>query len=74
MTFDEKNARRKAAKAKLQEAHGEARGSLLFRQHRHDRRTQLTGGAFGNRPTQDFNDYVIGTLGVDRVDQGNAEG
>ncbi len=73
MSFTQKNAERKQARADLVAKHGEGKGNSLFREYRADRRTRLTGGAFGNLDTQDFNHFVIGTTGFERVDSGDAE-
>ncbi len=73
MSFTQKNENRNAAKAALKEKHGEREGAKLYRDYRRARRTELVGGAFGNLDSHDFNAYVIGTSGVQRVETGDAE-
>lgn len=73
MSFTQKNANRKAARAALVEKHGDREGNKLFRQYRAARRSELVNGAFGNLDPHDFNDFVIGTSGVQRTEDGDAE-
>jgi hypothetical protein len=74
MSFAQKNTNRSTGRAILVAKHGERDGNRLFREYRADRRQRLDNGAFGSLDTQDFNHYVIGTTGVERSDEGDAEG
>ena len=70
LAFKEKNVARKTCKQKLL---SEKDGLRRYRNARSLRRNALNG-AFGNLEGHDYNEYVEGTTGEPKIDEGDAEG
>lgn len=69
--FRLKNAKRKGARAL---AESEKDGNRRYRIARALRRYNCFGGAFGNLDGHDYNEFVFGTSGLPKIDEGEAEG